>query len=234
MNPEIHVHPTVMEIVAAEAGRDGRLTRWALGVALAVHATVFAVHWPVLVDGVPEARHERRLYPVMTDVRIQPPPPAPPSPRVRSPEPGIPVPARRPDDSVPVAVIMPRTHAADRGLPELPPAPPAVPAPPPAVAATAPVRWTPEMTEPVRVHAPAPRYTEAARLARLQGVVVLECVIDREGRIASIRVLRPLRLGLTEAAVAAVRQWRFVPATAEGRPLDVIYTLTVRFTVQGG
>jgi len=86
-----------------------------------------------------------------------------------------------------------------------------------------------EITEPVRQHAPQPGYTPEARAARIQGAVVLETVIDAGGRVGTIKVLRGLPLGLTEAAVEAVREWRFNPATLDGVPVAVDYVLAVRF-----
>lgn len=88
------------------------------------------------------------------------------------------------------------------------------------------------MKPPVVVSRVDPRYTEAARKVGLQGIVVVEAVIDERGRVAQVKVLRGLPLGLEEAAVAAVRQWRFEPATTlDGRPVKVYYNLTVNFRV---
>jgi protein TonB len=76
-----------------------------------------------------------------------------------------------------------------------------------------------------------PRYPEPARSARIEGVVILDLVIDTKGRVASITVLRGLPLGLTESAVDAVERWRFEPSAFNGRPVAVRYILTVRFTL---
>jgi protein TonB len=86
-----------------------------------------------------------------------------------------------------------------------------------------------DVGEPTRLFAPSPVYPRAALAARLEGVVVLECTIDCAGRVADVTVLRPAPLGLTEAAVEAVRQWRFEPSTVDGEPVEVLYVLTVRF-----
>ena len=88
-----------------------------------------------------------------------------------------------------------------------------------------------EITEPVRVQTPPPDYTPEARRARIQGVVVLDAVIDAEGRVASVKVLRGLPLGLTESAQEAVREWRFEPATLHGVPVAVEFILAVRFSL---
>lgn len=65
--------------------------------------------------------------------------------------------------------------------------------------------------------------------ARLQGVVILESVIDREGRVGQVRILKGLPMGLSEKAVEAVRKWRFKPALLDGKPVPVFYNLTVNF-----
>lgn len=76
-----------------------------------------------------------------------------------------------------------------------------------------------------------PRYTEAARRVRLQGTVIVEAFIDETGRVRDIKVLKGLPMGLDRSAVDAVSQWRFRPATFEGRPVKVLYSLTVNFQV---
>lgn len=63
-------------------------------------------------------------------------------------------------------------------------------------------------------------------------MVILQTIIDREGRITKVKVLKGLPMGLTDAAVAAVEQRRYEPATLNGRPVAVILTLTVNFQLQ--
>jgi protein TonB len=77
-----------------------------------------------------------------------------------------------------------------------------------------------------------PNYTEAARKVRLQGTVIVEAVIDAQGNVTSVRVVKPLRLGLDQEAVRAVQQWKYRPATLHGRPVAVFFQLTVTFQVQ--
>ena len=85
------------------------------------------------------------------------------------------------------------------------------------------------MRAPVKVFAPSPTYTELARRSRIEGIVVLRAVIDARGTVVSAEILRGLPMGLSEAALDAVRQWRYEPATLRGRPVAVTFTLTVRF-----
>lgn len=62
--------------------------------------------------------------------------------------------------------------------------------------------------------------------------MVLECTIGKTGNVQAVKVLRPLPLGLTEAADDAVRKWKFKPSTLNGKPVEVLYILTVRFNLQ--
>jgi len=116
-------------------------------------------------------------------------------------------------------------HGVPGGVPGsvAPPAPPPLP--------DEPVPYRPEMTKPRLVTFVEPHYTEMARRARLQGTVIVSAVIDEEGRVRDVRLLKNLGMGLDAAAMDAVAQWRFTPATLNGRPLKVLYTLTVNFAV---
>jgi TonB family protein len=87
------------------------------------------------------------------------------------------------------------------------------------------------MTQPEAIAQPTPRYPTTARVAGREGTVVLEAVIDEQGRVSKVQVLRGLGLGCDEAAVEAVERWRFRPATLQGRPIPVLYTLTVHFKI---
>jgi periplasmic protein TonB len=88
------------------------------------------------------------------------------------------------------------------------------------------------MTKPTIVHQVQPRYTELARRAGIQGTVIVEAVIDQKGYVTNARVLRGLPMGLDRAAVEAIQQWRFKPATLANQPVKVYFTLTVNFTIQ--
>jgi periplasmic protein TonB len=74
-----------------------------------------------------------------------------------------------------------------------------------------------------------PAYPPLARQARVQGVVVMEAVISRDGMIESLRVVTGHPL-LNQAALDAVRQWKYRPTMLNGEPVEVITTVTVTFT----
>jgi protein TonB len=85
---------------------------------------------------------------------------------------------------------------------------------------------------PIPLSRPQPRYAEVARRAAVQGAVIIEAVIDEDGRVVDARILKGLPMGLDQEALAAVREWTFQPATLGGRPVKVFYTLTVHFQIQ--
>lgn len=98
-----------------------------------------------------------------------------------------------------------------------------------ALGETEPVHIGGDVVAPVAVQTPAPEYTEIARRARIQGIVILEVEVDAHGRVTSTRVLKGLPMGLDEAAVKAVSDWRFQPGTRRGEPVPVVMTLTIHF-----
>jgi TonB family protein len=101
----------------------------------------------------------------------------------------------------------------------------------PARAATgAPVRIGGEVKEPKKIKDVKPVYPEIAQAARVQGIVIMEIVIDQNGYVSDTRVLRSIPL-LDQAATDAVRQWQFTPTYLNNAPVDVVMTVTVNFTL---
>jgi TonB family protein len=89
-----------------------------------------------------------------------------------------------------------------------------------------------DVTAPQSIVRVEPVYTEIARKARIEGIVIIEAIIDRQGNVTDVRVLKPLPMGLDQAALDAVRKWKFKPGTLNGQPVPVIYNLTVNFRLQ--
>jgi len=75
-----------------------------------------------------------------------------------------------------------------------------------------------------------PHYPPHAQAAHVEGTVVLDAVIDPTGRVTDVRVTRSVNL-LDQAAVEAVRQWRFTPTLLNGEAVSILLTVTVRFTL---
>jgi protein TonB len=77
---------------------------------------------------------------------------------------------------------------------------------------------------------PLPQYTEQARKARVEGIVVLQAVVRKDGTVDSFRVLRGLGYGLDESAINTIAtKWRFRPGTLNGQPVDVQANIEVAF-----
>ena len=87
------------------------------------------------------------------------------------------------------------------------------------------------VTRPEKVAGDPPQYTVDAREARVQGVVIVEALIDEQGKVTDAKVLKGLPMGLSESALEAIRTWEFKPAAIDGKPVPVYYTLTVNFTL---
>ena len=77
----------------------------------------------------------------------------------------------------------------------------------------------------------APKYPALARESHVEGVVILEVIIDERGNVTSTRVLKSVTL-LDQAAIDAVQQWKFTPTLLNGEPIPIVMTVTVSFRLQ--
>jgi protein TonB len=83
---------------------------------------------------------------------------------------------------------------------------------------------------PVAIFQPLPLYTEDARKARVEGIVLLQAIIRKDGSVDSFRVIRGLGYGLDESAINTIAtKWRFKPGTLSGQPVDVQANIEVSF-----
>ena len=147
------------------------------------------------------------------------------SPRAKK----VPIPDPTPDEPEPIRIIEEVQQEIDIpiddsviGIPEGPP--PSEP--------EGPIQVGGDVRPPEKISAPQPQYTEIARKARIQGVVIVQAIIDKQGNVTNVKVLKGLPMGLEEAAVDAIKQWKFRPATLNGKPVTVYYNLTVNFKLQ--
>jgi TonB family protein len=85
---------------------------------------------------------------------------------------------------------------------------------------------------PVVVERVEPKYPEDYRRAGVGGIVILEAAISDRGEVENVGVLKSVAPGLDMAAVAAVRQWKFRPATKDGKPVPVLFNLTINFKLK--
>ena len=88
------------------------------------------------------------------------------------------------------------------------------------------------VSAPVVVKEARPQYTPDAKGAKIQGTVALECVVQTDGTVGDVKVTRSLDAGLDQEAIKAVKQWRFEPGTKDGKPVPVLVTLEMTFTLR--
>jgi protein TonB len=103
----------------------------------------------------------------------------------------------------------------------------------PKVATPQRVRVSQGVTQGMVLHKVQPTYPPLARTARVQGSVILAAVIGKDGAIQNLHVLSGHPL-LQQAALEAVKQWRYRPYILNGEPVEVDTQVTVNFTLSGG
>jgi periplasmic protein TonB len=111
--------------------------------------------------------------------------------------------------------------SGDLNPPPLPPVPPRE---------KEPVRVGGRIEPPTRLVFVEPIYPPIALAARKEGLVILEALISEDGIVREVRVLRPEPL-FGQAAITAVRQWRFSPTLLNGEPVPIVMTVTVWFSL---
>jgi TonB family protein len=230
--PTLRVHLGHLPHLDEHRDEDKRTLRISIAVAIAVHLVLFLVHLPELASEPKRIGTPKRVY-LLQEVRFAPPPPAPQKqiPKKREKRRVIPVPDTTPDEPEPILEeeidvpdFVPEDLVGEFGIPNQPPGTgrggvDAVPV-------------SGNITPPVKIYFPQPQYTEDARRARIQGVVILEATINRQGEVVDIQVLKGLPMGLDKSAVETAMQWRFKPATENGKPVAVFFNLLVNFSLQ--
>lgn len=221
--------------------RVGTRSRYTVPLSLAAHAAailsiVFAtVLGPVVLPGLASSGI------VYTTIALPsaPPPPAPPAPRDPAPAPPNPnaAPTEAPEGTAPepdppaspwpsdapITGLVPGASSIDTIVGEPPVSPPPAPQVPLPVGGN--------IRPPTKVLDVSPAYPAIAQAARVQGIVIIEATIGVDGVVQAARVLRSIPL-LDEAALAAVRQWRYSPTLLNGAPVPVVMTVTVNFRLQ--
>lgn len=213
---------------------------------IAVHAIVIgaAVIWSTIATGVLPSPRDVFAYHDVSMIAVPDVPP-PPSPARPAPDQTVSVnaaPLVEPQQVVPetgLEGVATRSSApgdvsiapgVSGGLPgvvsNLEPPPPPAPPPP-----AKPVHLHSGMTAPRKIVDVQPVYPQLAQAARRGGIVILEAILDVKGNVESVRVLKGVPL-LDEAALTAVRQWRFTPALLNGQPVPVVMTVTVNFELR--
>jgi len=216
--------------LAEEYNEDRKLLRIATVAAVVFHIVLFMIHFPEMAAKVHAAQKQERKIFVVQQPKFKPPEVRKQVEVLRPRTVRVPIPDPTPDEPEPVRQIEPEETLPDVipddaifGVPDAPPAP---------VEETGPIRVGGQIKEPRKVHEIKPVYPEIARKARVEGVVILEITVDKQGNVRDVKVLRSLPMGLTESAVEAVKQWKYEPSTLNGRPVEVLITVTVTFRLQ--
>ena len=109
--------------------------------------------------------------------------------------------------------------------------PPVEPPPPPPPTPAKPIRVGGTIREPKKIVDVAPIYPAIAQQVHKEGVVILEAVINETGNVVGVRLLRSEPL-LDQAAIDAVRAWKYTPTLLNGVPVQVLMTITVQFRLR--
>jgi protein TonB len=89
------------------------------------------------------------------------------------------------------------------------------------------------ITQPEIILKVNPKYPEEAKKEKIEGIVILEIIIEPDGKVSDIKALQDPDSRLTAAAIEAVRQWQFQPARDEqGKPRRVLSSLTINFDLK--
>jgi protein TonB len=205
---------------------EGKIKWIAFGVAALLHLVMLVVRLPDM-----RSLYEEPPENVIVVKTYVPPPPKIERRQVEKKEftRKVPVPDPTPDEPEPIREpepeITPEPLPPDVefiiGVPEAPPASG------PLIAGTGGVT----LPERIEESYTEPDYPELARVARIEGRVILQAVVLKDGSVGEVSVLQCNRpnMGFEEAAIRAVQQWRYKPAMQGDRPVDVYFTVRVDF-----
>ena len=233
--------------------RDAHMSATALSVAAHV-AVIGGVAWFVLfsvTDELPKVPAMMAFVAAAPAPAPPPPPPPPAAKAVKTAQASKPAPTTGPTFTVPSEIpvgIQPESGidlgdeggvvgGVEGGIPGgvlggilggmITEAPPPPPPPPPAK----PRRVGGELQAPALIHRVEPDYPGVAVAAKVSGTVILEATVNEAGKVTDVTILRSIIL-LDQAAIKAVRQWRYEPLTLNGQPVPFILVVTVTFTLR--
>jgi protein TonB len=235
------------DIVQPSTGVGGR-KRYVVPLSIATHIVLIAIAImvPLLAPGVlpvPAATLIAWVRPLAADVPLPPAPTPPPSPSPRNrgpvPDPdsaAAPIeapPAIAPESAVrftvvPIGVVegVDGTLSDQLGKRVEP-----VALPPPPAAPVEPLHVGGKVKPPKKINDAQPIYPVIARQAHVEGMVIIQATIGPGGDVVDATVLRSYPL-LDDAALNAVRQWRYTPTLLNGLPVPVVMTVTVTFALR--
>lgn len=232
-SPQISTIDRELKDQAAKDETERRNLRVALVGAAIFHAILLLVTFPKLLakPDLPPQRAQNVF--VVQPVRFKPPaaPRQQEVPKRKAKR--IPIPDPTPDDPEPI--LIEELVELDLELPEVDPTVFGIPDAPPTATAFGHgdvMQLGGGVVKPVKLSGDHPLYSEEARKGRIQGVVILQAIIDAMGNVSDIDLLKPLPLGLSESAIETVKLWRYKPATLDGKPVSVYMNILVNFSLQ--
>src|SRR3954471_12634963 len=213
--------------------------------------TVIIVPLLYATDNLPKVPGMTAFVAAMPEVPPPPPPPPPPAApkaqqapqkelpadayaapveapsEIRPEPPDMPVASR--DGGVEGGVVGGVQGGIVGGLVAAPPPPPPPPPPAPKQA----VRIGGNIQAPTLIKRVEPTYPDIALVAKVAGLVILEASVGADGTVESVRVLRSVKF-LDQAAIDAVKQWRYQPLVLNGVATPFVLSVTLNFSVKQG
>lgn len=238
--------PSPAELLLAslekDIGSEKRRFRLILAIAAVFHGILLFFTFPTRTEPPEFVGQKSKVY-VMEQVRFKKPPARAAQPEQKIPEKKtrkIPIPDPTPDDPEPQELELaeiPDLEPTDIdlaifGIPDAPPTPNGVGVVKDFEGDALQVGAGSGVGKPVAIYKPQPVYTEEARQRRIQGVVILSGIVDEEGLVRNLEVIKGLPFGLDRKAVEAVKTWRFEPSTKDGKPVAVYFHFQVGFWLQ--
>ena len=208
---------------------ENKLLAIGFGVALFLHVAVLFIPFPDMNSLIPEKKAEN----IVIVSKYVPPPPKVKKRQIIQQKltRKVPIPDPTPDEPEPIRE--PEPEEDPMPIPDDVEFIIGVPEPPPPTGPL--LAGVNNVSNPVLIESTKidPEYPELARVARVDGQVILQAIVRKDGSVGDVSVIRVNRpnLGFEDTSIAAVLQWRYEPALQNGKPVEVYFTVVVDFSL---
>lgn len=237
------------QLLESKRTQGGEQSRWTMSIAAALHVLVIGaiVGAGYLVVGA-VTDPDMMISLIIAAAPPPPPPPPPPPAGPSKPQAKVEVKPTQPDEIVQPEEIpevvpdLPQMGGDDSGDPDAGEGVPGgveggvaggvpggVPGGVVGGTGTGPILVTGDVRPPELIDKITPDYPEIARKARMEGRVILQAIINVEGQVEEVTILRSPNELFNDSAVEAVRKWKYKPALQNGQPVAVFFTVIVEF-----